>query len=61
MKKIKENRFKDEIEKNNRIKIKIQGLTTMKKHWSNYMKKYKVLSIMLKRIKKFDIHVANIL
>ena len=36
MKEIKENKFGNEIEKNDRIKVGIQKPTTTKKHWSNH-------------------------
>ena len=59
---IKENKFKSGIEKNNRIKIKIQKLTTIKKHWSNHVGKKQGFEYYVdKKKQKFNVYVANIL
>ena len=59
---IEEDRFGDKIEKNNRIKIRIQELAVVKEHWSDCAKKEQGFEHYAdKKEQEFDIHVASIL
>ena len=62
MEEIEESGFRNGIEKNDRIKIGVQGLAAIKKHWSDCVKKNKNFEHHVNRKKqKFDVHVTSIL